>query len=67
MGVVMNDERYFIGMDGSGHRYLIPLKHKAEWDAWSALDADDECAWDEPDFAQRIDGGLLTFTNPEML
>jgi hypothetical protein len=57
-------ERYFISHDNSGHAYLVPLARIAEWREWVELPDDDERSWDEPDFAWRMDGGLLSFTDP---
>jgi hypothetical protein len=59
-------ERYFIGTDCSGHRYIVPLSRREEWDAWSDIPEDDERSWDEPEYAERIEGGLLTFENWRM-
>jgi len=58
--------RWFIGSDGSAHRYLVPLDKHAEWLEWTNLDESDERSWDAPAYAKRIDGGLLTFTDPEI-
>lgn len=62
----MNIPRYFIGFDGSGHSYLVPLEKKDEWDVWTEISEDDERSWDVPDYAVYIDGGLLTFSDPQM-
>jgi hypothetical protein len=59
-------ERYFIGHDGSGHEYLVPVEKTAEWFAWAELDDDDEAAWEVPPYAHRIDGGTLTFSAPQI-
>jgi hypothetical protein len=58
--------RFFIGHDQSGHEYLVPLGRIHAWRDWCAIDEDDERSWDVPDFARRIDGGALTFTDPRI-
>lgn len=55
-------ERYFIGRDDSGHSYVVPIARKLEFDVWSASDTDDPGLFDE----FRLDGGLLTFTDPRV-
>lgn len=58
--------RFFLDRDNSGHWYLVPEERRAEWDAWSNLDEDDEASWNEPTFAKRLNGhpARVTFTNP---
>lgn len=58
-------QRYFIGMDDSGHEYLIPEEHA---DDWFAFVEDEERLAEgvEPEYAKRIDGGRLTFTDPQI-
>lgn len=58
--------RFFVGSDESGHDYIVPLEREAEWSAWTALPEDDEASWDAPEWAMRIDGGRLTFTDPKV-
>ena len=53
---------YFIGHDCSGHKYVVPLARKDEWDKWADLPEEDERAWDVPDYAVRLDGGRLVFS-----
>lgn len=62
----MSAERFFIGSDQSGHEYLVPCNLKPEWYEWSDIPEDDERSWDVPVFAERIDGGCLTFTDPRI-
>ena len=53
--------RYCISDDGSGHKYVIPYERTQEWESWIYSQA-----WengDPPDYAERIDGGTLTFTD----
>lgn len=57
-------ERFFIGTDDSGHDYIVPVAKRDEWHAWQDIPEEDLRSWDVPEFAQRIDGGGLTFTNP---
>jgi hypothetical protein len=30
------------------------------------MDEDDPASWEEPEYAHRIDGGYLTFTDPRI-
>lgn len=59
-------ERYFIGSDESGHDYVVPIARKIEFDEWSATDAETDDF--DPDLFDefRLDGGLLTFTDPKV-
>lgn len=59
--------RYFEGVDNSSHHYLIPLEKRSEWYAFCELPEDDERSWDTPEWAERLDGGLLTFEKPEVI
>jgi hypothetical protein len=52
-------QRYTIASDDSGHDYVIPVERLADWYVF----IDDEDACDTPDWAKRIDGGRLTFTD----
>lgn len=57
--------RYFLGQDGSGHWYLVPVEHQDEWNDWRDLPEDDEAAWQEPAWAKRLNGGpSITFCDP---
>lgn len=58
--------RYFVGHDNSGHEYLVPVSDAAAWRVWSELPDDDERGWDVPAYAQRLDGGTLTFEAPRV-
>lgn len=59
-------ERYFIGTDESGHHYVVPIYRKIEFDEWS--EADTEAEDFSPDLFNefRLEGGLLTFTDPKV-
>jgi len=59
-------ERYFIGSDDSGHKYVVPIARKLEFDEWSQADTEEEDF--DPDLFNdfRLDGGLLTFTDPKV-
>jgi hypothetical protein len=59
--------RFFIGTDCSGHDYYIPLDKRQDWHDWSEIPGDDERAWDVPEYATYIDGGILTFSEPEII
>lgn len=58
--------RYFIDHDNSGHRYLVNFAFKRQWDKWLKLPEDNEESWEAPDYAERIDGALVTFENPRI-
>ena len=56
-------ERFTLVRDDSGHRYVIPIGIKVEFDKWAVEeDTNDPNKFD--DF--RIEGGLLTFTDPKV-
>lgn len=59
-------ERYFEGSDNSGHHYIVPWSKRKEWSQWNELPEDDEASWDVPEWAERIDGGTLTFADPRV-
>lgn len=54
--------RFFFGQDNSCHWYLVPAEKRAEWDAWTALDEDDENGWVEPEWVVKIDGHPCSYT-----
>ena len=57
-------ERFFLDQDQSSHWYIIPVGHRAEWDAWRDIPEDDERSWEVPEFAIMVDGpGRLTFAD----
>ena len=59
-------ERYFIGHDESGHRYIVPVYRKIEFDMWATADTEGK-NFDPGKFNEfRLDGGLLTFTDPKV-
>ena len=62
----MSSDRYCIVSDEDGHDYVVPVGKKYEFQDWleqfdESADIDD-C---EPSYAQRIEGGELTFSDPE--
>jgi hypothetical protein len=59
-------ERYFIGGDDSGHEYVVPIYRKIEFDEWNQMSTESEDF--NPDLFNeyRLDGGLLTFTDPRI-
>ena len=60
-------ERYFVDRDNSGHWYLIPVRARNEWNAWSDLDENDPVSWDAPSCAREIDNlSHLTFADPRV-
>jgi len=65
----MNEERFFLGRDNSGHWYLIPLSHYDDYIRWNNLDKDDPESWDAPDWMKRLDGSpsRITFLDPQKM
>jgi hypothetical protein len=59
-------ERYFVGSDDSGHQYVLPIYRKIEFDEWNNMSTESEDF--NPDLFNeyRLDGGLLTFTDPRV-
>jgi hypothetical protein len=61
-----NHKRFFIASDDSGHDYVVPWAKREEW--YQFVDRlSDDCCEDVPDYADRIDGGIVTFTSWEIL
>jgi hypothetical protein len=59
-------ERYFIGSDDSGHQYVMPVYRKVEFDEWNQMSTESE-GFNPSLFDEfRLDGGLLTFTDPRV-
>lgn len=60
-------KRFFFAQDCDGHWFLVDADRRSDWDAWTALDGDDEAAWDAPEYAQALGGGYqgFTFTDPK--
>jgi len=58
--------RYVEVTDDSFHHYIIPVSRLDDWNAFVELDEDDPASWDVPSWAERIDGGRLTFENPRI-
>lgn len=58
---IENRKKYFIDMDNSCHEYRIEADRKKDWREWQELDEEDERAWEQPDYAERIDGEDLYF------
>lgn len=61
-------ERFFLAQDNSSHWYVVPCSKSDEWEAWTALDEDDEASWVHPEWASQVGGSpsLVTFENPEV-
>jgi hypothetical protein len=63
----MENKKYFIDQDNSGHNYVIAASNRKEWEAWLGLDENDEASWNVPDFAEAIDGiSEVEFENPSL-
>jgi hypothetical protein len=59
-------ERFTLVSDESGHEYVIPVARKIEFDTWNAMDTESEDFECELFNEFRIEGGLLTFTDPKV-
>lgn len=58
-------ERFFLDQDQDCRWYLVPVSLRGVWDAWCALDTQDEAAWEAPPGATMIDGPYTTtFIDP---
>ena len=59
-------ERYFLSQDQSSHWYVVPFACQDQWQSWRDLPEDDERSWEAPEFAVRVHGGQVTFTQPQV-
>lgn len=60
-------ERYCITSDEDGYNYVIPVYKLSEFHAWVALKCPESKRTELFRFEDcRIDGGLLTFTDPKV-
>jgi len=57
--------RYFLTSDGDCRYYIVPLDKEEDWNEWLELIEDGEYH-QVPDFAEKIEGGILSFENPAM-
>jgi hypothetical protein len=57
-------QRCFIGRDQSGHTYIVPVEKREAWEIWTAIPEENPDAWNAPDYARLVEGGL-TFTDPQ--
>lgn len=58
--------RFYVSQDDSGHEYVIPWERRVEWENYiDALSGGySEAIYDDvPDYAIRVDGGVVTFMN----
>lgn len=63
----MENKKYFMDQDNSGHNYIIEASRRNEWESWLGIDEDDEESWNVPDFARGIDGiSEIEFENPSV-
>ena len=59
-------ERYCIVSDEYGHDYVVPVGKKYEFQDWlDQFDVSVDLDGREPNYAQRIEGSELTFSDPE--
>lgn len=49
-------KKCFLDQDCSGHWYIIDASRREEWNAWTAIDEDDERAWEAPEYAIAVGG-----------
>lgn len=60
-------ERYRLVTDGDGHEYIIKVWQTNDFYQWVDYMEDHEGVWTGHDFNEdRIDGGVLTFTDPKV-
>jgi hypothetical protein len=61
----MNEQRYRITGDGSGHRYFIKVGEEELFESWvESQDAYENVGYEGPDFNERRIDGRFTFTDP---
>lgn len=54
--------RFYVSQDDDGHKYVIPWDKRQEWENFVDSSIEGTLSSDEmPDYAVRIDGGMLTF------
>ncbi len=54
---------YTIVKDDAGHRYVIPFSLVEDWYTFVEMVEMDIWEGDVPEYAQRIDGGRVVFSN----
>ena len=57
-------ERFTLVSDGDGHEFVIPVSQLKTFESWLEMDPESEDFDCERFNDFRIDGGLLTFTDP---
>lgn len=57
-----NARRYCEVEDNNGHRYIVPADKQEEWYHW--VDAEDHD--NQPEWAVRADGVIVTFVDPRI-
>ena len=69
----MEQERYFIGKDSSGHDYILPVKIRHKWDEYTINDIDAEDYDRQEEFENLFMHwrtgyalGCFTFTDPKL-
>ncbi len=65
----MKEHFYNLRKDNDGHTYKVPCDKDKDFLEWLDLDEYEEDSWDEPAYAERVDGegfrGLLDYQNIE--
>lgn len=61
--------RFYVSQDDSGHQYVIPWNKREEWEHFvdSIYSNPSLNDGEVPDYAVRVDGGVLTFCNWKIL
>lgn len=59
-------ERFMIAHDNDGHQYVIPLAKRTEFYEWLADEERSTYSECEKYNEYRVEGGLLTFTDPKV-
>lgn len=58
--------RYCLVKDSDGHTWLVPAMRREEFERYLLLCDGAMCWYPEPQYAIRVEGGLLTFTQPQL-
>lgn len=56
---VEEKQEFIEAKDNDSHRYRIPIDKQEEFEEWVELPEEDEKAWEEPSYAERLDGEPL--------
>lgn len=62
----MENKKYFLDRDKSGHWHLVDYSFRYEWNLWLELDEDNPLGWHTPNYAKQLGTGPhnIIFENP---